>query len=283
MKNVAGSLEFSANPYVPFSVKLIDKKRETYNTHTLTFKAPDNSFTFIPGQFNMVFIPGIGEAPISLSGSPQKNHEIVHTVRNVGAVTLKMVQASVGDELGLRGPFGQGWPVEAVKQKDLILITGGIGLAPLRPLIYQLLENRNDYNKITLLYGARTPRDLLFQSELKEWLARFDVQVEISVDRDEADWKGHVGVITRFIAGSDFDPNNCASMVCGPEVMIRYSIRELVSLGVKDSNIYVSMERNMKCGVGHCGHCQYGGVFVCKDGPVFAYDSVKNLFTEKEV
>ncbi|MES0491843.1 MAG: FAD/NAD(P)-binding protein [Leptospirales bacterium] len=271
------------NPYVPFSVALIDKKRETHNTYTLTFKSPDNSFHFIPGQFNMMYIPGIGEAPISISGNPVSNYEIVHTIREVGAVSSKIIQTSIGHQLGLRGPFGKGWPVESAKDKDVILVTGGIGLAPLRPLIYQLLENRDAYNKITLLYGARTPQDILFQDELKKWLARFDIQVEISVDRDEANWKGHVGVITRFISTSDFDPGNCVSMICGPEVMIRYSVRELATLGVKDDNIYVSMERNMKCGVGHCGHCQYGGGFVCKDGPVFSFADIKDLFSVKEI
>ena len=273
----------NTNPYIPVEAELVDKRVETSDTTTLIYKSGQNKHSFLPGQFNMLFVPGIGEVPVSISGSPAKDNEIIHTVRDVGAVTSHIVHSKIGSRIGLRGPFGLGWPAEKGHGKDVTVIAGGIGLAPLRPLIYKLIQDRDKYKKVNILYGTRTPGDLLYREELHEWLARFDIHVEISVDRDDADWHGHVGVITRFIPLTDFDAQNSVAMICGPEIMIRYSVRELQALGVPDSDIYVSMERNMRCGIGHCGHCQFGPDFVCKDGPVFPFDSIKKLFMVKEV
>lgn len=269
--------------YIPEAATLAYVYLETQDTSTLVFNCDKKPANFKPGQFNMIFLPGIGEVPISISGDPSQPEKLVHTIRNVGNVTAKILSMPIGSDLGFRGPYGESWPIEKCAGKDIVIIAGGIGLAPLRPVIYSLLANRNAYGKISLLYGARTQEDLLYRNQLEEWIRNPDIHVEMSVDKGHDDWHGHVGVITRLIPMAEFNPENSVSMICGPEIMIRYSIRELQRMGVKDNSIYVSMERNMKCGIGHCGHCQYGGYFVCKDGPVFSYEDVMSLMAVKEI
>jgi NAD(P)H-flavin reductase len=194
-----------------------------------------------------------------------------------------MYQLKRGDQIGVRGPYGSHWPLTAAAGNDVVLVAGGLGLAPLRPALYQLLAHREQYGKVVLLYGTRTPADMLYRHELGHWRARFDVEVLITVDRAIRQWRGEVGVVTRLIPRAPFDPRNTIALVCGPEVMMRHAVLELQRRGVAAERIYLSLERNMKCAIGLCGHCQLGPVFVCKDGPVFCYRQIKDYFERTEV
>jgi NAD(P)H-flavin reductase len=183
----------------------------------------------------------------------------------------------------VRGPYGTAWPVEKAVGKDVIIVAGGIGLAPIRPTIYRILAEREKYGKVVILYGTRTPGDILYQRELEKWRSRFDLEVHITVDRAMAGWNGNVGVVTTLIPKATFDPSNSIAMICGPEIMMRFTVSELQKRGIKLNDVYISLERNMKCGIGLCGHCQYGPTFICKDGPVFSFEQVKNLFFRREL
>jgi NAD(P)H-flavin reductase len=231
----------------------------------------------------MLYLFGVGEVPISISGSSTQTPVMVHTIRAVGVVTRAMRQLRRGDVIGLRGPFGSAWPVEEANGNDIVLVAGGIGLAPLRPVLYHVLVNRKQYGRVMLLYGARTPDDLLYVRELEQWRGRFDLDVQATVDSASPSWYGHVGVVTRLIARATFDPGNTVAMMCGPEVMMRFSVVELQRRGVAAESIFVSTERNMKCAVGFCGQCQFGPTFVCKDGPVFRYDRILPWFGKREI
>ncbi|MHB1687833.1 MAG: FAD/NAD(P)-binding protein [Ignavibacteriaceae bacterium] len=273
------------DPMLPglFSVERV--RKETHDTFTLELSPKENiiNFSFLPGQFNMLYIFGVGEAPISISGNPSEVGKLVHTVRAVGAVTKAMQKLKRGDVLGVRGPFGNSWPVYEAIGNDVIVVAGGIGLAPLRPVLYKLLSQRDKYGKIVLLYGTRTPEDILFKRELEQLRSRFDLEVHVTVDRAQQSWKGNVGVVTRLIAKATFDPLNSIAIVCGPEVMMRFTALELEKHGVPSDRIYISMERNMKCAIGFCGHCQLGPTFICKDGPVFRYDLMHTYLTKREI
>ena len=264
----------AAEPMRPAAFVVQQNSRETGDTFTLHLAPAEGRkvHSFLPGQFNMLYAFGVGEAPISISGHPAKPEVLVHTVRAVGSVTRAMQKLTKGQWVGVRGPFGSAWPVEQAQGHDIVIVAGGIGLAPLRPALYHVLLHRGQYGRVVLLYGARTPRDLLFARELREWRSRFDMEVEVTVDRATAEWQGSVGVVTRLIGRSPFDPASAVAFICGPEVMIRFTIMALQGRGVTDPNIFVSLERNMKCAIGLCGHCQFGNAFVCKDGPVFRYD-----------
>jgi NAD(P)H-flavin reductase len=231
----------------------------------------------------MLYVFGVGEVPISISGDPTQPQTLVHTTRAVGVVTQAIRALKRGATLGVRGPFGSHWPVEACVGKDVVLVAGGIGLAPLRPVIYQLLAQRKQYGNIILLYGTRTPADILYQRQLAQWRARFDLDVDITVDRASDTWRGNVGVVTKLIPKAAFDPVDTVAMICGPEVMMRFTIMELVKLGLPEEDIFVSMERNMKCAIGFCGHCQFGPSFICKEGPVLRYDQIKPWFGIREL
>jgi NAD(P)H-flavin reductase len=231
----------------------------------------------------MVYVFGVGEIPISISGDPTDGDTLVHTIRAVGVVTKVLDKLGKGDYIGIRGPYGVPWPLEEAKTKDVVIVAGGIGLAPLRPSLYSILHHRDEYGKVALLYGTRTPADIIFRDELEQWRARFDLEVHVTVDRALSGWKGNVGVVTNLISKAPFDPKNVVTMICGPEVMMRFTVMELVKRGVGLGQIYLSMERNMECGVGLCGHCQFGPLFVCKDGPVFRYDRMKELLTKWEI
>jgi NAD(P)H-flavin reductase len=238
---------------------------------------------FAPGQFNMLYVFGVGEVPISISGDPARPELLVHTIRAVGATTRALQRLRKGDWVGVRGPFGTAWPVAEARGRDVVLIAGGIGLAPLRPAIYHLLLHRPLYGRVVILYGARTPHDMLYTKQLRDLRSRFDIEVEVSVDRATVEWQGAVGVVTKLVQRSPFDPQSALAFICGPEVMIRYAAIALEQRGVPDAAIFVSMERNMKCAVGLCGHCQFGPFFVCKDGPVFRYDRIQRFFGVREV
>jgi len=259
-------------------------RRETVDVSTLWLEPVEDAIKrFAPGQFNMLYAFGVGEAPISICGGFAPPGGLMHTIRGVGPVSTALRRAKRGDVLGVRGPFGRGWPIDDARGRDVVIVAGGIGLAPLRPAVEQLLAQRQRYGHIILLYGGRTPHDLLYQRELHHWRSRFDLEVEITVDAAGAGWRGYVGVVTTLIPRALFDPSEAIAFVCGPEVMMRFTVAELRDHGVSPESIYISMERNMKCAVGFCGHCQFGPTFICKDGPVFRYDQVAPLLRIREV
>ncbi len=285
-QKAADNLIDKRNAMLPVMLPVKSYKQENSDTFTLVMDsaaAPSGSFRFLPGQFNMLYVYGVGEVPISISGDPADSKLLTHTTRAVGTVTRALWQLRPGDQLAVRGPYGTPWPVEAALGKDVIFIAGGIGLAPLRPAIYQVLKNRNKFGRMLLLYGARTPDDLLYKKELQQWGARFDFDVFVTVDHAIGAWKGNVGVVTNLITRAPFDRRNAVAMICGPEVMMRFCVSELQNRGLSNEEIYVSMERNMKCAVGFCGHCQYGSHFICKDGPVFPYSEIEKLFNIYEI
>lgn len=267
----------------PFRVQRV--RRETHDTFTMELEPADgaNGFLFVPGQFNMLYVFGVGEVPISISGDPTKPQTLVHTVRAVGTVTQTLRRLKRGDVVGVRGPFGTHWPVEEAVGSDMVIVAGGIGLAPLRPALYYLLSNREKYGRIALVYGARTLQDLLYKSELEKWRGHLDLEVEVTVDAATASWRGNVGVVTTLIPRVQVDPFHTVALVCGPEVMMRFTVRELESRGIEPEDIFISMERNMKCAIGFCGHCQVGSTFICKDGPVFCYAEVQPFFAKREI
>jgi len=276
---------FERDPMLPRVCRVRRVRRETHDTFTLEIE-PANSAPepgFVPGQFNMLYAFGIGEVPISVSGDPGRPWPLVHTVRVVGKVTRALCEANTGDYLGVRGPFGTPWPIREIEGYDVVFVAGGIGLAPLRPALYHVLAHRERYGRVVLLYGARRPRDLLFRRELERWRGRFDLEVEATVDAAGADWHGEVGVVTQLIPRARFDGDSTAALVCGPEIMMRFTVRELIEREVPPENIYVSMERNMKCGIGHCGHCQCGSKFVCTDGPIFRYTDAEPMMSIREL
>jgi NAD(P)H-flavin reductase len=259
--------------------------KETADTFTLELghSSGNGTESFSAGQFNMLYVFGVGEVPISISGNPAQSNALLHTTRAVGTVTRAMSKLKRGHTLGVRGPFGSHWPVDEAAGNDIVVVAGGIGLAPLRPAMYTILSERERYGNVVLLYGTRTPQDILFLKELERWRARFDLQVHVTVDRATRDWRGNVGVVTTLLPKASFDRFNAIALVCGPEVMMRFTVLELQKRGLSNEKIYISMERNMKCGVGFCGHCQFGPDFICKDGPVFRYDRVKSLFGKREI
>ena len=272
-------------PMLPELGRIQSRRRETYDTFTVDLRRTGDAapFEYLPGQFNMMYVFGVGEVPISISGNAATTDVVTHTVREVGAVTRAMSELKPGQLIGVRGPFGTPWPVEEAGGKDVVIAAGGIGLAPLRPAIYHLLAHRERYGRIAVLYGARTPRDMLYVSELEEWRARFDLEVAVTVDSAQDDWRGNVGVVTTLISPARFDAGNTVAMICGPEIMMRFVVLELEKRGLDQAGIYISMERNMKCAVGYCGHCQFGPTFICKDGAVFPYSRLAWLLGKREV
>jgi NAD(P)H-flavin reductase len=208
---------------------------------------------------------------------------LIHTIRSVGTLTRALTALKKGASIGVRGPFGSAWPVEQAEGHDVLIVAGGIGLAPLRPAIYRILARRRAYGRVLILYGSRTPRDLLFRKELEQWRGRFDTYVDVTVDRASGEWEGNVGVVTSLISRANFDPEHTVAVLCGPEIMMRFTIAALNDQGVENERIHLSMERNMKCAVGFCGHCQYGPGFVCRDGPVYRFDRIQHLFGVREL
>jgi NAD(P)H-flavin reductase len=274
----------AVDPMVPAIARVRRRRRDAPEVWTLDLE-PEESHggPFLPGQFNMLTVFGVGEVPISFSGDAAEQNRLVHTVRAVGPVSTALTRLGLGAAVGLRGPFGTGWPMEEAIGRDVVLVAGGLGLAPLRPALYHLLAARDRYGKIALLYGTRSPGDILFRRELEAWRHRLDIEIEVTVDHAIGDWHGQVGVVTKLIPRTAFDPVQAIALVCGPEVMMRFTIAALRDARIADEAIYLSMERNMKCAVGFCGHCQFGPVFVCRDGPVFRYDRVRSLLGRKEI
>jgi NAD(P)H-flavin reductase len=269
---------------VPRSFRVTSRRRDTVDTFTLALEPVDGaSLPFSAGQFTMLSAFGVGEVPISISGDPTRPGPLLHTVRDVGGVTHALVRASRGDVLGVRGPFGRGWDVADAQGGDVVIVAGGIGLAPLRPALLEVLADRDRYRRVVLLYGTRSPDDVLFERDLETWRGRFDLEVDVTVDYGPPDWRGRVGLVTGLIARAGFDPGSTLALTCGPELMMRRVAEGLVDRGVPADRIRLSMERNMVCGIGLCGHCQVREIFTCLDGPVLTYDVVATLLDLREV
>jgi len=267
----------------PVTIKKVTWETDDTFSLLLDLRELEDSFSFRAGQFNMLYVFGVGEAAISISSDPAKPKHLVHTIHRVGAVTTTLSQMKRGDVIGLRGPFGSFWPLDAAIGKDVCIAAGGIGLAPLRPLLYTLFRKRDSYGRIILLYGARSPLDLLYRVELEEWGKKEGVEVLVTVDRGDSTWKGHIGVVTTLFGYLELEARSTIAYVCGPERMMKFTLDELETRGLAPHQIYLSMERNMKCAVGFCGHCQFGPTFICKDGPVFILPQVRELLDRKEL
>jgi NAD(P)H-flavin reductase len=258
---------------------------ENDDTFTLTLDLTETmpGFTFLPGQFNMVYVYGMGEAAVSISSDPTRTATLDHTIHRVGAMTTRLAHKKRGDMVGLRGPFGSHWPIDVARGKDVCIATGGIGLAPLRPVLYTILRERDQYGRVILLYGGRSPLDLLYRVELERWANEHQVEVLVTVDRGDSSWKGHIGVVTALFSYIKLDARNTVAYVCGPEIMMKYTVDELERRGLPPDQVYLSMERNMKCAIGFCGHCQMGPTFICKDGPVYSLPRIRPLLDRKEL
>jgi len=270
----------SENPLIPAKGVVIHNVRETANVHSLSISLPHGEMAAArPGQFNMLGLPGIGESAISFSALPAAGGGFIHTIRIAGNVTRALCRLKKGDSLSVRGPFGSGWPLERARGKDIVVAAGGIGMAPLKPVIEHCLKNRSAFGRLFLLYGMRSEEDILYREELKSWSKGGKMRVYLSAD--EKPGKNSMGVrqglVTELMDDLDVAPDRAAAFICGPEIMMRFVARGLIIKGHAAGNIYVSMERRMKCGAGHCGHCQIGAKYVCKDGPVFAYSDIRRF------
>lgn len=248
-------------------------------TYRLEFSCKESArqYRFLPGQFNMLYVPGVGESAISIASDPGTTTSVLHTIRSVGNVTRSIENLRVGGDLLMRGPFGTAWPLEKSVGKDIVFAAGGLGLAPLRSAILHCLKNSSQFGTIHVLYGARNPSDILYPDELKVWNDR-GVKVSTTVDFGDEKWKGSIGVVPSLLSATRLDPLNTIVMTCGPEVMMRFVAFECLSKKIPPDNIFFSLERSMNCAIGHCGHCQIGPVFVCKDGPVFSYAQTEAFF-----
>lgn len=264
-----------------YQVKSIVHETADVFTLGLQPESQGQNLAFRPGQFNMLYDYGYGEAAISISGNPLVAGLLTHTIRAVGPLTKHLQTLNVGEQLGVRGPFGSCWPIEH-PAAHLLVIAGGIGLAPLRPLFYSLESQKSRFQSITLLHGARTPQDLLYLEDLSRW-NREGIKVETTVDFAGADWQGEVGVVTSLIKKNLQEPKDTLVFICGPEAMIKFSVHELLAREVSVENIFVSLERNMQCAVGFCGRCQYGPYFLCKDGPIFSYAQLQPWLMIREL
>lgn len=272
------------NPWAPVPYRVSSRTQETGDTATIELRPErgDRRPDFLPGQFNMLYAPDVGEAAISIAGPTTDRQRWVHTIRSAGRTTDALTRARVGDVVGLRGPYGKGWPLAQADGKDLILVVGGLGLPPLRPILYEVLARRDRYRRVEIAYGARTPKDLVYYDEIQEWRARKDLRFQVTVDRAGPDWYGDVGIVTQRIPDMRFEAGSTVAFLCGPEIMMKGTAKALAERGVPMSSVYVSMERNMKCGIGQCGHCQFGPFLLCRDGPVLPYASVERYLMMRE-
>jgi len=270
-----------SDPFVPQIARIAGVADETPDTKTFALHFRDakngNGFHFLPGQFVELSVFGYGEAPFCIASSPTRCDTLEATVRRTGQLTDALHKLETGDEVGIRGPFGNGFDLEAARGKDLLFVGGGIGLPPLRSLIWNVLDQRDRFGNLTILYGARTPQDLVYKDELKQWASRSDVEFRVSVDLAEPDWTGIVGVVTVLFNQVALHPETTLAYVCGPPVMIRFAVRDLLARGFKEEAVISTLERMMQCGIGRCNHCAIGHRYVCRDGPVFNYAQIREL------
>jgi NAD(P)H-flavin reductase len=280
---VASTSPRPPHPLAPSPFRVTSHVPETADTVTLELAPVEGGPppTFRPGQFNMLYAFGLGEVAISVSGDPARRGELTHTLRGVGKISSALAGAAPGDVVGVRGPYGVGWP--EAEGRDVVLVGGGIGIAPLRPLLYHLLAHRERYGRIEVIFGARTPKDLIYAAELRRWRERTDARIQVTVDSAGREWYGDVGVVTQRLPDARFDPASTVAYLCGPEIMLRVMAQALEARGVPPSSVWLSMERNMKCAIGVCGHCQFGPEFICRDGPVFAYDRIERFLSVREL
>lgn len=284
MANIETPAALLPDPFMPQIYRVGSVRRELRDTVTLEVMPLAAARPgFQPGQFNMLYVPGVGEAAISMSGGPAQSAGFMHTIRDVGAISRALGRLQVGAKIGLRGPFGTGWPIAAAAGSDVVIIAGGLGMAPLRPAIYAILANRSRYGRVVLLSGSRNPDAILYHQELEGWHRQLDLDIAITVDHAGVGWHGNVGVVPDLVARATFNPCNAVALVCGPEVMMRITVNALREAGIPPERIYLSMERNMKCAVGLCGRCQFGASFICKDGPVMRYNRISGILARREI
>lgn len=269
---------------IPVNMEIVAKNEESHDVFTLTLKfieEKETSYDFQPGQFNMLYLFGIGEVPISILAHGENNTLYAHTIRRVGRVTQGLSLLKVGDCVGLRGPFGRGWPLDEVKNKDVLIVTGGLGCAPSVSIIHHILKHRAAYGRLIILQGVKHSDDLIFRKQYNEWAQLPNIQVVLAADISQPNWPGHTGLITELLDQVHLDLDKTICMMCGPEGMMRATAERLLQLQLPEEAIYLSLERNMECAVGHCGHCQFGGHFICKNGPVFNYPEIKALLHQR--
>ena len=266
------------NPYVIYPATIMEKTREADDIHTYRLRLVDaqvrQQFRFTAGQFNMVYLFGVGEAAISIVSDPDEPTFLGHTIRAVGRVTKAIADLQSGDTLGIRGPFGQGWPLDEARGRNVVIVTGGLGCAPVMGAIDYILRRRRDYGSIKIVHGVKTPKDLLYRERFEAWGHFPDTEVLLTSGQSDKAWHYHVGVVTELFERVTIDPTNSLVLMCGPEIMMRLGVPILMKRGIPAKAIYLSLERHMECGIGLCGHCQMGPYFLCKDGPVMRYDRV---------
>lgn len=270
---------------IPAAFRVHGSEQETEDTWTLELEPCNGAGPrpFAPGQFNMLYAFGVGEVPISICGDPADPEPLRHTVRAVGSVTEAICAARPGEQLGVRGPYGSSWPVSEASGGDLVIVAGGLGLAPLRPALLAAMARRDDFRRVLLLYGGREPQQLLYRGELGRWAAEPGLELGLTVDSASGDWSGDVGVVTRLIDRAEFDPEQAVGLLCGPEVMMRFAVRAMRDRGVAAERIHVSIERNMKCALTHCGRCVFGPTYACREGPVMRLSDIEPFFALREV
>ncbi len=274
-----------ANPYLPLSARVLERIQESPTLFTLRLELTDPkaqaAYAFAPGQFNMLYLHGVGEVAISIVSDPTEGQVIDHTIRAVGRVTHGLAKLRAGDHLGLRGPFGRGWPMGQAQGRDLVIVTGGLGCAPVVSAIEYVLRRRDDHGRVNIVQGVKHADDFIWRDRYDRWAAHPRTKVLIAADVGTPLWPWHVGLVTELFDQLAFDPKHATIMMCGPEGMMRAVARDMLAMDVPDRDIWLSMERNMHCATGHCGHCQLGPRFVCKDGPVFSYDEIAELLQVK--
>ena len=264
------------NPYRPIKAEVIEVITETPSIKTIRIE-PKEPITFKTGQFVELTVPGVGEAPFTPSSRPAIKNLMELTIMNVGKVTEKVHELKKGDIVGVRGPFGKGYPIDSFKGKEILVVGGGCGFAPIRSLMYELFDRSGEFKKLFFRGGCKTPQELLYRGEIADWAKRKDLDLKLTVDKGDSGWKGNVGVVTTILDGVEMDYENGIAIVCGPPMMMKFSTKKLIEMGFKEENIYLSMEKNMSCGIGKCGHCRIGTYYACKDGPVFTYIKIKNF------
>ncbi|MEI6631010.1 MAG: FAD/NAD(P)-binding protein [bacterium] len=264
------------NIYLPIEATIEDVISETSNIKTFVIR-PKEQFSFKTGQFIELSIPGIGEAPFTPSSDPNVSEVMEVTIMKAGRVTSLLHQASKGTTVGIRGPYGKGYPLESFEGKDILILGGGVGLAPLRSLLFSLFSDIDKYNKVLLRYGARSSADIIYKSAIPQWSKKKKVDIVTTVDVGDPSWKGNVGLVTTILKDLPLNLKKAVAIVCGPPIMMKFGVLKLMDLGFKPQEIYLSMEKNMSCGLGKCGHCRIGKFYACKDGPVFTYRELKDI------